>query len=426
MTRSLITLEQGQLLAGRYRLLRPLGSGGSAHVWAARDESLGREVALKVLSGSTAQGGHERERLEREARLLATLDHPRLTTVFDFAETDEPDGDNHPFLVTELLGGESLDARLARGPLPPEDAMSVCAQVADALAAAHEAGVVHRDVKPGNVMLGPDGAKLLDFGISRRQADDDLTGQVLIGTPACMAPEQWRVGRAEPASDVYALGCLLYWCMSGHGPYAGHELTALGMAHLLADPPALPLTGPRRAAIDEIYEACMRKDPAERPSAGEVAAVLEGRAQPQSPLPQSQSSQSRLSQSRLPQSEVPFQSTVATATHRPFHRTHLAAYVASAGVTLVGSLALTLALANGSSAGQASTGSGSAQSHSSATSAPAAPTRSAPTASPIAASATIGAGPGAIPSSGATPNQGTTKTKNSGAGHHHGHGNGDS
>lgn len=191
--------EQDLLVAGRYRLLHRLGSGSSAQVWAARDESLGREVALKALSGSTAQGGHERERLKREARLLAALDHPRITTVFDFVEIVGQDGTTYPFLVTELLDGESLSARLERGPLPPAEALTVCAQVADALATAHGSGVVHRDVKPGNVMLTAYGATLLDFGNSRRDTDTDLTGQVFIGTPACMAPEQWNGQPAQSA-----------------------------------------------------------------------------------------------------------------------------------------------------------------------------------------------------------------------------------
>lgn len=271
--------EQDLLVAGRYRLLRQLGSGSSAHVWAARDESLGREVALKALSGSTAQGGHEHERLKREACLLAALNHPRITTVYDFVEIAGQDGTTHPFLVTEIVDGESLSARLERGPLPPAEALTVCAQVADALATAHGSGVVHRDVKPGNVMLTAHGAMLLDFGISRRDTDTDLTGKVLIGTPACMAPEQWNGQPAQPASDVYALGCLLYWCLSGHAPYHEREIPALGMSHLLADPPPLPLGGRHGAAVETLYLACVRKNPAERPNARDVAAVLEVRAQ---------------------------------------------------------------------------------------------------------------------------------------------------
>ena len=393
MARSSIPLERGLLVEGRYRLLRPLGSGGSAWVWAARDESLGREVALKVLSGSTVQGGHERERLKREAELLAALDHPRITTVFDFAETVGQDGTGHPILVTELVDGESLAARLERGALRPEEALSVCAQVADALTAAHRAGVVHRDVKPGNVMLGPDGAKLLDFGISRRETDVELTGQVLIGTPACMAPEQWRGGTAEPASDVYALGCLLYWCMSGHGPYPDREITALGMSHLLADPPMLPFTGQDRAAVDEIYEACVRKDPADRPSSGEVAAVLAGRVGPR----------------------LPNRADHPADVRRPTRRALLAAYSMSAGAMLVFSLVLTLALAGGSPAGQPLLGT--------ATATP--PHSSAPGAKASSSSGVIGAGDVAPPSSGANPTQGTTNAKKDNAGHHRGHGNGD-
>jgi serine/threonine-protein kinase len=269
----LIALEQGRLIAGRYRLLRPLGAGASAQVWAARDQALGREVALKVLSGSTAQGGRERERLQREARLLALLDHPRITIVYDYVEAQEPDLTRHPILVTELLTGTGLDARLKQGPLPARAALAVCAEVAEALAAAHRAGIVHRDVKPGNVMLTAQGAKLLDFGISRRAVDADLTGAVVIGTPACMAPEQWRGESAQPASDVYALGCLLFWCLSGHASYADRELPALGLAHLLEDPPELPSAG-LGDAVTELYRACTRKSPDERPSADEAARVL--------------------------------------------------------------------------------------------------------------------------------------------------------
>lgn len=393
MARSSIRLERGVLVEGRYRLLRPLGSGGSAWVWAALDELLGREVALKVLSCFAVQGGRERERFKREAELLAVLDHPRITTVFDFAETAGQDGAGHPFLVTELVEGESLASRLERGALGAEEALSVCAQVADALSAAHGAGVVHRDVKPGNVMLGPDGAKLLDFGISRRETDVELTGQVLIGTPACMAPEQWRGGTAEPASDVYALGCLLYWCMSGHGPYPDREITALGMSHLLADPPALPFTGRQRADVHEIYEACARKDPADRPSAGEVAAVLAGRGLTRPTT-------------RAGRADRPGDARWPTG------RSLVAVYLISACAVLVLSLVLTLSLAGGGSAGQPSAAT--------ATAVPA--QSSAPAAKPNASSHIIGVGEAAPPSSGATPKQGATNTKNGNSGQHHGHG----
>jgi len=327
MPRPLIELEPGRLVAGRYRLLRPLGSGGSAYVWAARDEFLGREVAVKALSGSTTQGGHERERLRREAQLLAALDDPRITTVFDYAETVEPDGSTQPLLVTELVEGANLGGRLKSGPLPPQEALTVCAQVAEALAAAHRAGVVHRDVKPGNVMLTGAGAKLLDFGISRRASDTDLTGNVVIGTPACMAPEQWRGRGAQPASDVYALGCLLYWCLSGHAPYADHELPALGLAHLQDAPPPLPAPAGAHRAVDEVYLACLRKDPAARPSAAGVAAVLSAAdVRPVAFL--------------APERE----GTATVAMRPPVRRARLAAFVGSGVAALAAAIVLPLTL----------------------------------------------------------------------------------
>jgi serine/threonine protein kinase len=280
MDRSPFSPEPGLLIAGRYRLLRPLGSGASAYVWAAKDIALGRDVAVKLLSGSIAQGGGERERLRREARLLALLDHPRITTVYDYVETVESgetgaaDRIRNPMLVTELLQGIDLGTRLKQGPLPVRTALEVCAEIADALGAAHRAGIVHRDVKPGNVMLTDKGAKLLDFGISRRDTDVDLTGALVIGTPSCMAPEQWRGLSVGPAADIYGLGCLLFWCLSGRAPYPEREMPALGLAHLLEEPPALPERAGVTSTVAELYQRCMRKDAAGRPSARDVARVL--------------------------------------------------------------------------------------------------------------------------------------------------------
>ena len=335
--------EQGRLVAGRYRLLRPLGSGGTAHVWAARDESLGREVAVKALSRVSGEGGgHERERLEREARLLAGLRHPLIVTVFDFVETDEDededgdDGSGFPFLVTELLSGESLSSRLKRGPISPGEALTVCGQVADALATAHASGVVHRDVKPGNVMLTARGAVLLDFGISRRATDADLTGQVVIGTPACMAPEQWRGAPAQPASDVYALGCLLYWCLSGHAPYPDRELPALGMSHMLSDPPALPLTDGRRAEIDALYQACARKDPNDRPGARDVADAFAGLG------PSAAAASSAAAAPVSAAVSAADDEDLTRPIHRPRRRTRLAVSLAAASAALAASIVIPL------------------------------------------------------------------------------------
>jgi eukaryotic-like serine/threonine-protein kinase len=399
------TWEQGRLIAGRYRLLHPLGSGGSAHVWAARDESLGRQVALKALSGSTAQGGREPERLAREARLLAALDDPRITTVFDFVETVEQDGSTHPVLVTELLDGQSLSARLKLGPLPPPEALTVCAQVARALAVAHDSGVVHRDVKPGNVMLTARGAVLLDFGISRRETDADLTGKLLLGTPASMAPEQWRGNAARPASDVYALGCLLYWCLSGHAPFHDRELPALGLAHLLADPPDLPPTGCHHAVIDETYRACMRKDPAERPTASQVIDLLDSQAQaPTVETVEPVEPVETVAHTRPP------------AWRRARRRPLVAAYVASVGAVLAAAIALPLTQAAGSPAGNASTS--TTVSPRSATSSAASPGASGSGVSVVVAvQSPANTGGATAPESSTTPESGGKHSKHGKGGH---------
>jgi serine/threonine-protein kinase len=233
----------GTLLAERYLLVRPLGSGGSATVWEAMDTSLHRAVAVKLLRGSAVNDPTERERLRREARALARLAHPRISAIWDYVEAPLPDGSSVPVLVTELLNGESLSRRLARGPLPWPEAVAMCAQLADALLAAHHAGIVHRDVKPANVILVAAGAKLLDFGIARAANDGDLTGNLTIGTPLCMAPEQVRGQRARPASDIYALGCVLYWSLTGRPPYQSKDVTEIFEAQLYDPPPAIEVPG---------------------------------------------------------------------------------------------------------------------------------------------------------------------------------------
>lgn len=261
----------GQLVGGRYRLVRRLGAGASAYVWTAHDDRLDRDVAVKILR-ATGEAGGEQQRLRREAHALAHLNHPGITAVFDLVDqADPPEG--ALALVTELLSGEDLAARLRRSALDLDETLRLCAQVADALDAAHRAGVIHRDVKPANVMLTPTGVKLLDFGIARTEAESELTGPSAIGTPACMAPEQWLGKPPEPATDVYALGCLLYWCLAGRAPFAERVLPALAMAHLEGEPPALPDRG-QGPRIDALYRACVAKDPADRPAAAAVAAEL--------------------------------------------------------------------------------------------------------------------------------------------------------
>ena len=266
-------------IAGRYRILRPLGSGASASVWAAADQTLGRTVALKLLSDAAASDERERARLRGEARALASLAHPHIVTVFDYLEAPGLDGSVQPVLVTELLEGESLQARLDRGPLPWAEALSVLAELAEALAAAHRIGIVHRDVKPGNVTLTSAGAKLLDFGLAQGPAERGPTGGLAVGTPVCMAPEQLTGRGALPASDIYALGCVMYWCLTGRPPYPETDFAFLHHAHLHAAPP--PLEVPELPAeVNELYRRCLAKDPNQRPTADDVVDVLVPRVQP--------------------------------------------------------------------------------------------------------------------------------------------------
>jgi eukaryotic-like serine/threonine-protein kinase len=263
----------GTLLADRYRLIKPLGSGGSATVWEAMDTSLHRAVAIKLLRGSAVNDPTERERLRREAHILASLAHPRICAIWDYVEAPMPDGSTAPVLVTELMDGQSLSQRLAAGPLPWPEAVAVCAQLADALLAAHQAGIVHRDVKPANVILVADGAKLLDFGIARAANDGDLTGNLTVGTPLCMAPEQVRGQRARPASDIYALGCVLFWSLTGHPPFPSKDVTEIFEAQLHDPPPPIDVPG-LPARVIEFCHGCLSKNPALRPNAAQALTIL--------------------------------------------------------------------------------------------------------------------------------------------------------
>jgi tRNA A-37 threonylcarbamoyl transferase component Bud32 len=261
------------LIADRYRLRGPLGSGASATVWAAVDETLGRQVALKVLSGPTAADESERDQLRREARALAALAHPHVIVVFDFLETPGLDGAVQPVLVTELLDGRSLAARLDEGPLPWQETLTLCGQLADALAAAHRTGITHRDVTPANVMLTGSGVKLLDFGIAQAGAQEGTVEGATVGTPVCMAPEQLTGQGALPASDMYAFGCVLHWCLTGRPPFRDKDIAWLSHAHLHAAPPPLEIAGLPQG-INEFYLACLSKDPARRPTAEEAVQTL--------------------------------------------------------------------------------------------------------------------------------------------------------
>ncbi|MEV0215344.1 protein kinase [Micromonospora sp. NPDC050695] len=264
-------MQRDRLLAGRYRLLERLGSGGMSEVHRAYDEVLERDVAVKVLVASDVAA---RQRIRAEAKAAGRLSHPHVTSVYDFGES-LLDGVQVPFVVLELLSGTTLEQRLATGPLPPLAGLRVCAEVASALEAAHAQGLVHRDIKPGNVMLTPTGAKVLDFGIAAAVGDPevDFEGR-LLGTPAYLAPERLAAGEVLPACDVYALGLLLHRTLTGRLPSATEAQAGMLPAHVHVEPAPLPEIDGVPAEIHRLYRWCLAGDPADRPPAAEAARIL--------------------------------------------------------------------------------------------------------------------------------------------------------
>lgn len=260
-----------ELLGGRYRLVERLGAGGMSVVWRAFDEVLGRPVAVKVLAARLAGDRAFRHRIRTEAQASARLLHPHITNVYDYGEQDSV-----PYVVMELVDGESLADRLRSGAaLPWPEAVTLGRQVAEALAAAHARGVVHRDVTPGNVMLTPVGAKVVDFGISALVGEQDAGEDgALLGTPAYLAPERLDGGAVSPASDVYALGLLLYRCLAGRLPWPATSRVEMLRAHLYAEPETLPPVAGLPAGIAELTARCLAKRPADRPTSAEIVRTL--------------------------------------------------------------------------------------------------------------------------------------------------------
>jgi eukaryotic-like serine/threonine-protein kinase len=265
----------GRVIAGRYRLKDPIGRGAMGTVWRAWDELLDREVAVKELRIRDGLTPEERsrayERTRREARTAARLSHPGVVTVFDVAEED-----GCPWIVMELVQARSLDQIISReGPLAPPRAAEVGRQLLAALATAHAAGVLHRDVKPSNVLLAEGGrAVLTDFGIATFEGDPGLTQTgMVMGSPGFTAPERIQGNPATPASDLWSLGATLFAAVEGHGPFdrAGGAITTMS-AIINEEPPAAPSA----AALAPVIGALLRRNPAERPGAATAARMLGG------------------------------------------------------------------------------------------------------------------------------------------------------
>ncbi|MDQ0685770.1 putative Ser/Thr protein kinase [Streptomyces achromogenes] len=273
----------GRLVAGRYRLLAKLGHGGMGTVWRAKDETVDREVAVKEPRVPDHLPERERakafERMRREARAAARLDHPAVVNVHDVAVVD-----GRPWIVMELVHGRSLGDALEEGTLGTREAARVGLEVLGALEAAHAAGILHRDVKPDNILLGRhDRVVLTDFGIARIEGETNLTDTGgFVGSPEYIAPERVLGRRPGPAADLWSLGVVLYAATEGVSPFRRSNTPATLQSVLNAAPaPPAAAQGPLAEAVDGL----LRKDPAHRPTAGRVRALLEAAANPPAPQP---------------------------------------------------------------------------------------------------------------------------------------------
>ncbi|HWE24888.1 MAG TPA: serine/threonine-protein kinase, partial [Myxococcales bacterium] len=243
------------MYAGRYRVEAELGHGGMGRVLRARDLKLGRDVAIKVLARDAGDAKH-RMRFEQEARAAGALNHPNIVAVHDIAEHD-----GEPFIVTELLEGETLRSVLSRGPLAPGEALELAQQLAAGLSAAHAKGIVHRDIKPENLFLTDDGRlKILDFGIAKLLEAQDgkqtVTGTV-IGTPGYMSPEQIRGERADARSDVFAFGSVVHEMLTGTSPFERASTVETGYA--IMHEPAARLPASTSPALARVVSRALQK-----------------------------------------------------------------------------------------------------------------------------------------------------------------------
>ena len=268
---------------GAYEIIAKLGEGGMGEVYRARDTKLGRDVALKILPETFANDTDRLARFEREARTLATLNHSRIAQVYGLEDGPGEAGTRNRALVMELVEGEDLSARIARGPIPLDEALPIARQIGEALEAAHDAGIIHRDLKPANIKLRPDGSvKVLDFGLAKASgasaasgasgAGDALNsptitspaaltmGGIILGTAAYMAPEQAKGKPVDKRADIWAFGCVLYEMVTAHRPFVGEDITDTIAAVVSKDPDWSRIPAP----LARLLQQCLQKDPRKR------------------------------------------------------------------------------------------------------------------------------------------------------------------
>ncbi|GAA1626013.1 serine/threonine-protein kinase [Actinoplanes couchii] len=258
-------LSAGSLLDNRYRLDDRVATGGMGDVWRGTDVVLGRTVAVKVLRTAMLEDPEFAARFYGEARMMAAFRHPGVVEVYDYASDGDYEGpEKVAYLVMAFVEGEALSARVKEGPIGVAETMAIVAQAADALHAAHENGIVHRDVKPGNLIVKPTGAVILvDFGVARSTAMTSVTGlNAIVGTALYMAPEQVAKGNLTPATDIYALGAVAYHCIAGRPPFDGDNALQVALRHLEDEPDPLPEHVPYE--VRELIARAMAKQPADR------------------------------------------------------------------------------------------------------------------------------------------------------------------
>jgi serine/threonine-protein kinase len=270
-----LSLAPGRTLS-HYRLVEQIGEGGMGVVWRATDTSLGRDVAIKVLPEAVANDPERMARFEREARLLASLNHPHIAAIYGVGSAE-----GVRFLAMELVDGDDLAVRIAQGPVPVVEALEMARQIAEALEAAHEKGVIHRDLKPANVKVTPDGTvKVLDFGLAKAVAGDSATSGptstptilptmtsagtavgMILGTAAYMSPEQARGKTVDRRADIWAFGCLLFECLTGHRAFGGETVSDTLARVLEREPDLKTLPGATPPRVRELLQRCLAKDP---------------------------------------------------------------------------------------------------------------------------------------------------------------------